>query len=115
MPKGKSFDAILADAETLVRVWEANDGLSLGDVTLPSLKAMVATFKTTRSNADDLRTQITKAVNDVNDQAKALLSITVRGRSGVRAQFGADSAQYDQVGGTRASERKPRKKKTPKS
>jgi hypothetical protein len=115
MPKGKSFDAILADAETLIRVWEANDKLSLGDVTLPSLKAMVTAFKSTRANAEDLRTQLTKAVNDVNDQAKALLSIAVRGRSGVRAQFGSDSPQYDQVGGTRASERKPRKKKTPKS
>lgn len=115
MPKGKSFDAILADAETLIRVWEANTTLSLGDVTLPAFKTMVATFKTTRANAEDLRTQLTKAVNDVNDQADGLASITVRGRSGVRAQFGPDSAQYDQVGGTRSSERKPRKKKTPGS
>jgi hypothetical protein len=111
MAKGKSFDAILADAETLIRVWTANPTLSLGDVTRPAVEAKVAAFKTTRANADDLRTQLTKAVNDVNDQADELASITVRGRSGVRAQFGPDSAQYDQVGGTRASERKPRKLK----
>ena len=111
MAKGKSFDAILADAEMLIRVWTANPKLSLGDVTRPAVEAMVATFKTTRANADDLRTQLTKAIDDVNDQADELASITVRGRSGVRAQFGPDSTQYAQVGGTRASERKPRKPK----
>jgi hypothetical protein len=95
----------------LIRVWTANPKLSLGDVTLPAVEAMVVTFKATRANADDLRTQLTKAVNDVNDQADALANIAVRGRSGVRAQFGYDSARYDQVGGTRASERKPRQKK----
>ena len=97
MPKGKSFDTILADVETLIRVWEANEKLSLGDVTLPGLKTKVATFKTTRANADDLRTKLTKAVDDVNDQAKELLSIAVRGRSGVRGQFGSDSPQYAQA------------------
>ena len=111
MAKGKSFDAILADAEMLIRVWTANPKLSLGDVTRPAVEAMVAMFKTTRANADDLRTQLTKAIDDVNDQADELASITVRGRSGVRAQFGPDSTQYAQVGGTRASERKPRKPK----
>lgn len=118
MPKGKSFDEIQADAETLIRVWSANTSFSLGEVTLDSFKATVATFKTTRANTEDLRTQLTKAVNDCNDQATAIAGIVTRGRSGVRAQFGPDSAQYDQVGGTRASERKPRKPKgsgTPKS
>src|SRR5260221_616779 len=113
MAKGKSFDAILADAETLIRVWTANPKLSLGDVTLPAVEAMVVKFKATRANADDLRTQLTKTVNDVNDQADALANITGRSRSGGRAQFWNDSAPYDQVGGTRASERKPRKKKGP--
>src|SRR6266436_1221051 len=37
MAKGKSFDAILADAEKLIRVWTANPKLSLGDVSLPAV------------------------------------------------------------------------------
>ena len=119
MPRGKSFDEIVADAETLIRVWTENPDFNLGDVTLASLKTMFTTFKTTRANTDSLRTQLTKAVSDMNDQGGGISDICTRARSGARAQFGPNSTQYEQLGGTRASERKPRKKKadpgTPKS
>ena len=116
MAKSRSFDDIVADAERLLRVWNDNDKLSLGDVTREGFQAMLATFKTTRSHTEDLRTQLTASVNDTNSQASAIQDLVVRGRSGARAQFGADSTQYEQLGGTRASERKPRaKKSSPKS
>ena len=110
---GKSFDDILAGADQLIRVWTANPKLSLGDVTLEMLKTKVATFRETRANTEDLRTQLTQSVNDGNSQAGELLDFTVRGRSGAKAQFGADSTQYEQLGGTRASDRKPPKRKGP--
>jgi hypothetical protein len=113
MAKRRSFDAILADAETLLRVWTANDKLSLGDVTLESFTAMVNTFKTARAHTEDLRTQLTRGVNDTNDQADQILAITVRARSAARGQLGPNSTEYEQLGGTRSSERKPRTKKTP--
>lgn len=116
---GKSFDDILADAERLIRVWTANPTLSLGDVTLPVLTAKVATLRATRATTDGLRTQLTQSVNDGNSQSAELLDITVRARSGAKAQFGQDSTQYEQLGGTRSSDRKPPKRKggagTPKS
>jgi hypothetical protein len=113
MAKGRSFDAILANAETLLRVWTGNDKLSLGDVTLESFTAMVNTFKTARAHTEDLRTQLTRGVNDTNDQADQILAITVRARSAARGQLGPNSTEYEQLGGTRSSERKPRTKKTP--
>lgn len=116
MPKkGKSFDDILADAERLIRVWTDNDKLSLGDVTLISFKAQVEALRTKRASNEDLRMQLTRGVNEVNDEAGAIQSINTRALSGVRAQFGPDSSQYEQLGGVRASERKKPKKKTPKS
>jgi len=33
MAKSRSFDDIVADAERLLRVWNDNDKLALGDVT----------------------------------------------------------------------------------
>ena len=114
MAKSRSFDDIQADAEQLVRVWTDNPSLAIGDVTRTAFQTMLATFKTTRSNTDSLRTQLTASVNDTNAQAKAIQDLTVRARGGARAQFGPDSTQYEQLGGTRASDRKPRKPK-PKS
>src|SRR5437870_11676130 len=107
----KSFDSLEADAEQLIRVWTANPKFSLGEVTLPTVQSMLADLKATRTMTDDLRTQLTKTTNDGNDQAAELMEIVSRGRSGIRAHFGADSAQYEQVGGTRTSHRKSRKPK----
>ena len=117
MSRSNSFDDTLAQAETLLRVWTDNPTFSLGDLTLASFQALIATHKATRANTEALRTQLTKAVNDINGQREALFDAVSRGRSGMRAQFGADSTQYDQVGGTRRSERRrPRPRpRTPKS
>jgi hypothetical protein len=112
--KGRSFDDILADAERLIRVWTENDKFSLGEVTLQSFQAQVEDFKAKRAHNDDLRIQLTRGVNDVNEAAAGIQSINTRARSGARAQFGEDSTQYEQLGGTRASDRKKPKKKTPK-
>ena|SRR5882724_5900304 len=110
MTKG-SFDGVLAEAETLVRVWADNPTFSLGEVTLASVQSLIANARGTRSTGAALRTQLTKAVNDVNSQRAQLADIVSRGRSGMRAHFGVDSTQYHQVGGTRAIDRKPPKRK----
>ena len=113
MPRGKTFDGILFDAERLIRVWSENDDLALGELTLIAFQAQVANFKSTRASVEDLRTQLTRGINEVNDLAKAIQSVNTRALSGSRAQYGPNSSQYEQLGGVRASERKARKKKTP--
>jgi hypothetical protein len=112
MPKGKSFDETIFDAERLIRVWEDNDDFKLGEVTLISFQTQLAAFKTKRANVEDLRTQLSRGVDEMNDQASSIRGINTRALSGARAQYGPDSPQYAQLGGIRASERKPRKKKT---
>jgi hypothetical protein len=107
----KSFDKIQAEADQLIRVWTANPTFSLGNVSLATFESMVAAFKDTRSATDDLRAQLTKSISDTNDQADAVTEIIIRSRSGIRAYFGADSSQYELIGGTRTSQRRTRRPK----
>jgi hypothetical protein len=114
--KGSSFEDIQAQANQLSRVWSDNPELALGDLTEKQFGDMVKAFAAARTTVDDLRNQLTKAVNDLNAQGAEILAITVRARSVARGQFGPNSTQYEQLGGTRASDRKPRtNKKPPKS
>ena len=119
MPKGRSFDEIVADIEQLIRVWTARPELALAGLTREGVAAKLAGFKTKRAGVEDLRTQLTAAVNDINQEATELVDIGNRGRSAARGQFGNDSTEYEQLGGKRASDRKRPKRKggsgTPKT
>ena len=101
----KSFGQIQSEVDRLVRVWDANPTFQLGDVSLESLQALIESFKDERSAVEDLHMQLTKLVIDSNQKAARLKEIAARGRWGIRAHFGADSAQYEEVGGTRPSRR----------
>ncbi|HST54125.1 MAG TPA: hypothetical protein VLJ61_19110 [Pyrinomonadaceae bacterium] len=113
MPKGKSMDEILADAEKIVRMWEANPTFSLGEITLASFKAMVEDFRNSRSQTEETRRQLTNLVNATNDKGNVVSDTTSRALSGVRAVYGPNSTQYEEAGGTRTSERKKPSKKKP--
>jgi hypothetical protein len=102
----KSVDTILAEAEQLARVWADNPTFSLGELTLARLQAMIDDLRTRRDRVQQLRTELTAAVNDTGASGDALDQTNTRIRGGIRAIFGTDSNQYDQAGGTRASERK---------
>lgn len=115
MPKGKSLDEVIDDAQKIVRMWEANSTFSLGEVTLASLKTQLTALIDSRAQTDEARASVTRLVNATNDKALAISAITTRALSGVRAIFGPDSPQYDEAGGTRSSQRKASKKKTPTS
>ena len=108
------MDTVLSEAEQIARVWEDNPTFAMGDMTLAQFQAMIADLRAHRNNTEDLRTQLTAAVNDSNGKALAVATIVTRARSGFRAFFGPDSSQYEQAGGTRASERRrPARKSTP--
>ncbi|MDQ1522100.1 MAG: hypothetical protein QOG00_1122 [Pyrinomonadaceae bacterium] len=108
------FDTVLADGEQIARVWTENPTFSLGDITLTKLQTKIKDLRAKRDEAETLRTQLTALSNDLNAQTAELSGIVTRARSGFRAVYGPDSTQYEQAGGTRASERKrPSKKKTP--
>lgn len=111
MPKNKSVDSVLSEAEQIARVWEDNPTFALGDLTLSQLRTMITELRTQSDKTEDLRTQLTAAINDTNGKAAAVGGIITRARSGFRAVFGPNSTQYQQAGGTRTSDRKPRARK----
>lgn len=104
MAKSKSIDSIIAEAEQALLLWEANPTLALSELTLASF----------RTRAGNLRAEEASASNDLNTEAEAAAAEITRFRSGVRAIYGPDSNQYEQIGGTRTSERKrPARKPKP--
>jgi hypothetical protein len=114
MARGKTIDAVIADAEQIDRVWVANPTFALGAVTRASFRGQIDDLDAARNHTEDLRTQLTDAVNSANAKADALADITIRARSGIKAVYGPDSTQYEQAGGTRLSDRKkPSSKKKP--
>ena len=103
---GKGIEAVLAEAEQIVRVWEANADFKMGEVTLDTMKTSVSALRALRDKVEDRRTELTALLNQLHDDAKQLSKISTRARAGFRATYGPDSSQYEQAGGTRESERK---------
>jgi hypothetical protein len=112
MPTNKSIDKIIAEAEQIERVWVANPTFTLGDVTLTKFQAALASLRTRRDELQAARATLTAATNAAHDESAALNVINTRARSGVRAFFGPNSTQYEQVGGKRSSDRKRPTRKT---
>src|SRR5438874_665959 len=106
MARKVSIEQTLADAEQIARVWADNTEFALGEVTQPKLQKMIADLRQSRGQTESLRTQLTAAVNETNEQALNLSGVVTRARSGFRAVYGPNSTQYEQAGGTRTDERK---------
>lgn len=115
MPRNRSIDEILADSERIAHVWRENPTFTLGEITLPKLEEMIEDLRASRTQVEDTRSELTRMINETNSKAAEIGKAAIRARSGFRAVFGLDSSQYEQAGGTRASERKraPSRKKTP--
>lgn len=113
MPRKYPPEAVLTNSEQIARVWTENPTFTLGEITLPILQGKITDLRQKRDQVETLRTQLTALTNQVSAQASELATINTRALSGYRAIFGPDSSQYEQAGGTRASERKrPKSKKT---
>jgi hypothetical protein len=115
MAKGFSAD-YLGEVAGLLAAWEKIDAsLKVGDLTLEGAKQKLAEAQTLDRQVADLDLERVAAVNKRDDVFKYLRDATTRVRSMVRAVYGPDSSEYEEVGGTRASERKPRTRKTTKT
>jgi|WetSurMetagenome_2_1015567.scaffolds.fasta_scaffold653178_1 hypothetical protein len=102
---------VINEANRIVRVWRENPGFQLGTITLDDVHATIERLTQLDDHVRSLRSELIGAINRRDDTARALNEIVVRARSGIRGNFGPDSSQYEQAGGTRTSERKPRKRK----
>lgn len=82
-------------------------GLSFGDLTTQTFSNQVQHAAQLEANIISLENQMTDLRNQRQAANAALWDMLKRVRAGVKAAFGDDSSQYEMVGGTRLSERKP--------
>ena len=86
---------------------------TLKDFTTATFEAEITKLEQRETALQKHRQDEVPLLNDRNDQLKAVRTATTRARSGVKGYFGPDSSEYEQVGGTRASERKKPVRKPP--
>ncbi|MBI4770557.1 MAG: hypothetical protein HY784_09155, partial [Chloroflexi bacterium] len=83
----------------------------LGTMSLEECRAATARLQSDSAAVEAKRIELTGLMDARDDHGRELAELVTRARSGFRATYGPDSAQYEQAGGTRKSERKPRAKK----
>ena len=106
MATNSNPDAVQADAATLKKVWGDNADFKLKDVTFQNFKDKTDKLAQTLDEIARKELELTPLRNDRDGLANELKDICVRVRAGMKGYFGADSSEYEQAGGTRASERK---------
>jgi hypothetical protein len=97
---------LLREAQKITNTWTANPTFSLGATTLADFQAALTALQQADATVEMKRTELKGLIDARDDKAAALTDLVTRARSGFRAVYGADSAQYEQAGGTRKSERK---------
>ncbi len=116
-------DEVLKEMDDCLGVWKDHPEIKLGkptekQVALADAQALRDTLAANNKAVKDTERVLTGQRDDRDDSAKASNDVATRFRSAVKGLLGPDSAEYDKVGGTRASEikRSPRKAKpvTPK-
>lgn len=109
------FDT-MEQARAVLEAWRNIDAtLKIGDLELAALEAGVTQAEPFYSHIDSLESQLTDARNQRDDHLKSVWDMVKRVRTGVKAIYGDDSSQYEMVGGTRLSDRKPLSRKLPAS
>lgn len=107
-----SIPQVLDTAQKAINTWNENSGLTIGNaalnnqITVVMMDALVSEIQTDNDEIEKLRTRLTGLVDVRDTKVGTLSGYNTRVKSGVRSNFGPDSKQYKQVGGTPTSERK---------
>ncbi|MFZ5820926.1 MAG: hypothetical protein ACOYYJ_13580 [Chloroflexota bacterium] len=113
---GKPYPAnVLEQARSVLDAMKQIDkGMSIGTVTHATLSADITQATQILSQMNTLEAQLTDMRNQRDALYTELWDKVKRVRSGVKANYGDNSSQYEMVGGTRLSERKtPTRKAKP--
>ena len=76
-----------------------------GSYVLADLQAALTALDATDATIANIEAQLTEARNDRLTKRHELWELLKRVRTGVKAEFGDDSNEYEMFGGTRMSER----------
>lgn len=109
--KAYPYDTV-EQARAVLEAWRNIDAtLKIGDLEMAALETGLAQANTFYGQIDSLEALLTDARNQRDAQLKHMWEMVKRVRAGVKGIYGDDSSQYEMVGGTRLSERKPNTRK----
>ena len=111
---GKTYPTnVLVQAKRVLSAWRQIDNqLSFGPVNINGLGTDIDQTEGIEEQMIKLKAQLTDLRNRHDALCQSTWDKVKRVRAGVKASFGDDSSQYEMVGGTRASERKTRKRRS---
>jgi hypothetical protein len=108
MSKNITDNNLVADAKSVLKFWEEHSEINLNETTRAQFKKLQAAFQKLTDEIAQHEIELGARLTERDELGKELRVAISRLRSGVRAFFGPDSKEYEQVGGTRSSTRKRR-------
>ncbi|MCI5225792.1 MAG: hypothetical protein D3918_03810 [Candidatus Electrothrix sp. AX2] len=108
----KSVPKLLQEANEIKKALEKIDDRLPDGLKAADMETRMEAVESVVDELDAVNAERTRLVDRKGEQSKHLSDHIVQVRSAVKGIFGADSAEYDMVGGTRTSERKRSKRKT---
>ncbi len=103
---------LLSKLRTAISTWKSIDpALKIGRLSVAELEATLARGEALSQEIHSLETRLTDLRNQRDEVYGAGWEYITRMRSGIKAIYGDDSSEYEMVGGTRRSERKPRSRR----
>ena len=99
---------VLDQSKGVLDAWsQIDDQLSFGTLNTGALTMDINQARGIQEQMTNLENQLTNLRNQRDAANVSLWDKVKRARAGVKATYGDDSSQYEMVGGTRLSERKP--------
>jgi len=103
---------VLHQMNAAIASWQAIDPtLKFGDLSLGDLQAALERGQTLKNRIDAVEIQLTDLRNQRDEAYHTGWKYINRLRDCIKGFYGDDSSEYEMVGGTRLSERKPRSKR----
>jgi len=106
MSKNITENNLVADAKSVLKFWEEHPEINLNETTSAQFKKAQAAFQKITDEIAHEEIALSAKMTERDQLAKNVRMAISRLRSGVRAYFGPDSKEYEQVGGTRSSTKK---------
>jgi len=106
-----SIPKLLQEANEIKQALEQMGENVPAGISAAEMADRIAALESIISELDKVNANRTQLVNSKGDVAKNVSDYIVQVRAVVKGIRGADSSEYDMVGGTRVSERKKPKKK----
>lgn len=107
----KSIPNLLQEANEVKKALEEIGENVPAGISVAEMAAQIEALENIIGELDAVNADRTRLVNRKAEQAKVVSDQIVKVRAAVEGILGADSSEYDMVGGTRTSERKRPKRK----